>query len=1069
MSMSNGLRSLSCGLMLLCLIGTGYAYDVRTHRRLTSEAFNASVLADATTGPLSSLGIEDADLRQFRSITPVDIYPVVASARELVALGAIYEDHPDPTNVFPLPVSEWRFLRHFFDEQRNGDGLGTHPSSREWALEEVHISEQEFSLSDAHDFYIRALTFRERQLRERETILLLQSIGRATHHMQDMSQPAHARGDAHPPYLDNDFYEKYTDIQFDRLQRPFPADSPCGEPTIDLRQFDEAGKFWTNEGLGIAEFTSRNFVSQDTNFERSLLGWGADPRHPEPGYPSEPIFEHRTVAELGLSAPFPNVQLSFLGLQIRDELGGGNCFNSRATTLSILSHDLHSLQFPGFTLNTVNFEENYRILLPRAIAFSTGLINYFFRGKLTLESYSVANSSVEVVVRNDSAAEFSMTDAATAGSEEFSVYYDAQNGERRRLALRNDDLAGTAFGHGQTRTLSFSLPADIDSSLEKPFVLVFNGVIGREPGIAALAMGPTAGAFLVTPNYTPSDSVTGPRVITQQDGVWRLSPQAGAQAGNIDWRGHAPEDVLTWHGPQGRYFGSPSPGASPNIYRGGKVLSVAPATVIGAAISRQGAQGHLIAAVSQDGALRIYRRPYQTSYRQHGLYHALNNPLGWRLIHTESSTPTSPMFFNASGTEGQVFIGAQYRLRISLAGSAASSSQISNVGSFRRLHEQTIDRVGSAETDPGPPRECRASGDNCRTRGTCTDSTGYVHTNRCLVAEAEETVSAGAITSTDLSRENINATVVCADYRGDTEVLCTVEADETLGSSEHRSIGDWRTSRTRTTDQTCTDHWSGPVSYTHEVNETGFIPDSMVLRMGSITIPLSGSNSRRNRRYYTAVQWDWSSEEPLPTVDYFLDDEDATYDTKLMYADARHEILAYEEHVRVDRRLGSGNAVTTRPTYYPAHYNFTAATMRTIQSTSRTIVRADREYVLSDQNIEEEPVRAGYWESAGFMHTRIHYCSDDEPGTSVDDRTVEWNVYNFHDDSIHEKIYDGTTLSISALSARVFVASLPIWIRQRNGSYLQNGVWNHLSGGSIEQVVPTAPDGAAYMPTGITR
>jgi hypothetical protein len=63
----------------------------------------------------------------------------------------------------------------------------------------------------------------------------------------------------------------------------------------------------------------------------------------------------------------------------------------------------------------------------------------------------------------------------------------------------------------------------------------------------------------------------------------------------------------------------------------------------------------------------------------------------------------------------------------------------------------------------------------------------------------------------------------------------------------------------------------------------------------------------------------------------------------------------------------------------------------------------------------------------------------------------------------------GVTQSLSAISNDLFVASIPVWIRQADNTYVREGTWNFLSNGSLETLLPTAPSSATYVRTGIVR
>lgn len=1052
----------ACAILLcICMVPLAAAYEIGTHRILTMRAVDQSVLADATQGPLAALGIKDPG-HKLRAIPPEDIGPIVP-ARELVGLAAVYEDQP---------LLDGRYVRHFYDPQQGGKGLFFAWSSKEWVLEaEGDIPQQQFSLRDAHGFYRDALIQVDSQTRERNSILLLQSIGRAVHHLQDMAQPAHVRDDTHVPYVSDDVYEAYTETQFVKMQRSLPAPLPCGEVPVDLHEFDTAEKFWSNGGRGIAEFTSNSFVSDDTNFRSDPPAPPvADPKHPSPPFPAAPVYESVLLSQFGLVGP-PMARMEFLGLPIVDASSNGGCFNARAVARSFAGT---KNAFPRFSINSFTFEANYPILFPRAIAYSVGLIDYFFRGRLRLEAYSVMGNSVQIVVRNVSAAEFALGEMPGASGEEFSIYYDAADGERRRLALQGDDLDGNVLAYAETASFSFGLPADLDTSLEHPFVLVFNGRIGNEPGIAAVPVGPTSGgAFLVTPNYVPSDGGAGARVIAPMQDGWRLRDQAEAVAGNIDWRGHHPDDVLTWHGPQGRHFGLPRPGKSPNIYRGGKVLSVAPGTVIGAAVTARGAKRYLIAAVSGPTGITLYRRPYQLSYRKDGLYDPLNNPLGWKAIHSFNETAVAPMFFNASGTEAQVFVAAAYRIKVNIAGESVAQTQIANSGSYRSRHTWSRTPHVSSQVDPGPQRYCKSERYACPGgRGQCTEPNGRVRTDVCLQERAQESTTYGFSGAHTFAGETLRAAVVCADYHGDIEVLCTMELDENMGMRAYTHSGEQASTRVRNIiPSTCGYESSGPQlfrnRYQHEEENRGV----MRFRVGSRSIPLSGSGWRKQFDFSTGVSWEFPAARPMPTVNYTYEHIDWRYDSRLLYVDARYGIVAYEEQLQSDTTAGVGAAdVRENPVTHRLYMVLDAARVRRLES--KIVVLAEREYVLSSQ-VEEEPPEAG----DPIVDPEFHYpvemsCTMGEPTGGQEQSPYTYNSSGFHDRAVHPGILDQAgQLSFNALSPSVFVASVPIWKRQADGRYVEDGIWNYLSNGDLSTLLPvsTAPPARTYAPTGIVK
>jgi hypothetical protein len=76
----------------------------------------------------------------------------------------------------------------------------------------------------------------------------------------------------------------------------------------------------------------------------------------------------------------------FVGTPVTDNYAGTTAWNSRTSTFSIFDEDLkHYADLDGiFALNRFNFCEAHKLLIPRAVAYSAGLINYFFRGQMEI-------------------------------------------------------------------------------------------------------------------------------------------------------------------------------------------------------------------------------------------------------------------------------------------------------------------------------------------------------------------------------------------------------------------------------------------------------------------------------------------------------------------------------------------------------------------------------------------------------------------------------------------------------------------------------------------------------------
>src|SRR2546427_7984081 len=105
------------------------------------------------------------------------------------------------------------------------------------------------------------------------------------------------------------------------------------------------------------------------------------------------------------------------------------------------------------------WDDNYGVLLPRAIAFSTGLINHFFRGRMNLR-------------RNPSGSGWFIDNVGQEDlSGSFAVYYDDASGNRQAIT---GAAWRTVIPATQSLQVVFTEPPTGTSRL----VAVFAGQIG---------------------------------------------------------------------------------------------------------------------------------------------------------------------------------------------------------------------------------------------------------------------------------------------------------------------------------------------------------------------------------------------------------------------------------------------------------------------------------------------------------------------------------------------------------------------------------------------------------------
>lgn len=424
--------------LLAFTCATALAYEPETHEQLTKTALAMSKLgSDGTV--LKDLGL--LSLGNAKQIFPdgegANRVRSDLTAERLVIFGSNAEDED-----FGAPL--FRSKHHFYDPIHNIPLIDPFASatqkSPDWALEDLQqFPDQMYSYHDAREYLFQALTKADKTERDRNWGMLFRTLGQVVHHLQDMAQPQHVRNDSHIPlpYLHSSRYEKYTlGKTQQRTLGPF-----SGYPTVS---FTDPRQFWfTGSGKGIAEFTNRNFVSARTNFlykndaaisQRPYIA-------PLSNGPSDSIsladlLDARNETAFGtylcthlLSDPKigssgnTGCNIQFYSTTVTDSYAGEpNPENRRASSLSVFDQYLKrfnksystTISLSGisvdvdrlFTLNEFNFDAAYPYLLPRAVAYGAGLIDYFFRGRLEI---SPSDAGIYAVV------DHSATNAATDG------------------------------------------------------------------------------------------------------------------------------------------------------------------------------------------------------------------------------------------------------------------------------------------------------------------------------------------------------------------------------------------------------------------------------------------------------------------------------------------------------------------------------------------------------------------------------------------------------------------------------------------------------------------------------
>lgn len=183
----------------------------------------------------------------------------------------------------------------------------------------------------------------------------------------------------------------------------------------------------------MSEFTNTNFFSQDTNLKISgdqpVTSYYALPK-PNGSAPINYSVTYTPIntlfSSIGLELPEglkeicvagsleKDCLMGFVSTKVVDNLTNWEFINEKATSLSLFDMDLQyhgearvecslALDIPittclvgrFFALNRFNFDEMHKFLIPRAAAYSAGLLKHFFRGKLKASNLGFPDVNLE--------------------------------------------------------------------------------------------------------------------------------------------------------------------------------------------------------------------------------------------------------------------------------------------------------------------------------------------------------------------------------------------------------------------------------------------------------------------------------------------------------------------------------------------------------------------------------------------------------------------------------------------------------------------------------------------------
>jgi len=350
-----------------------YSFDVPSHRAFSEKAVRSSNLDGFLRSELNIAGGID----QFFDGRRVFEWVQEGSERE--------DDSGRFCNHFHNPLLDWN--QAGLQIAPNPVCPTTNTSSVLWGqrpdLQSSNESEQ-FAWQNARQRYFDGLTASTQTVRDQKLGLTFRTLGQVIHLVQDAAVPAHTRNDAHPTFIDPDGLEGYVEsilgtsifnqltsviTRYNSSILALSSNSLAPIPIAKIIDTDQPSAIPSaGTDVGMAEYSDGNLVSDDTIFTSGFV------------YPR--------VASLGPS-------FKFKGVTYFPKVADGELvdhFVAQAKKGAYLLNDSNSLIFQDYSAK----------LLPRAIGYSAGLIDYFFRGRLKVvlsSNQPMGNSITQLPVK----------------------------------------------------------------------------------------------------------------------------------------------------------------------------------------------------------------------------------------------------------------------------------------------------------------------------------------------------------------------------------------------------------------------------------------------------------------------------------------------------------------------------------------------------------------------------------------------------------------------------------------------------------------------------------------------
>jgi hypothetical protein len=335
----------------------------------------------------------------------------------------------------------------------------------ESAYDRANNPNNPWSWQKARENLYKGLTSATKTEREKALAKSFEALGHLVHLIQDMAEPAHTRDDMHVPYVDGEPYEVRTNKKINELNYttdPFLYWNVSISPSAP-KQFWDLDTYlgsipYSGGYIGLSEYTNANFFSKDTIFKSFP--------HPAKELTNYNDFSSLPIIVMTTPDNITHETFYITGYE-KKHLAGLKYFAEELWN----SPDLPLTKKYVLTPHLDNrcHDEYASQLIPRAVGYSAGLLEYFFRGQLDFEQTDTKpNGEIEIIIKNLS------DDPLVEGI--FELYYDDSEGMRKQIELSQFSVNDLRKDSSSPFKTTFVPPGE----KENQYILVYDGKMGEE-------------------------------------------------------------------------------------------------------------------------------------------------------------------------------------------------------------------------------------------------------------------------------------------------------------------------------------------------------------------------------------------------------------------------------------------------------------------------------------------------------------------------------------------------------------------------------------------------------------